>query len=186
MRSVGADASVLPRTGRSASSDLRRCKMIADVDQLYRGFNGALERIVRRDVTAPTVVIEDACQTAWVRLVRHAQRIEPDGVRGWLATTAVREAVRLWRRDQRETPLDGQLDEDGEVMVSAPAPSTEELAEWREQIALVGGLSYRQRRVLWLKAWGLSYEEIAAESGLTVRTVERQLYRARTRLRAAA
>jgi RNA polymerase sigma factor (sigma-70 family) len=94
--------------------------------------------------------------------------------------------VRLWRRDQRELALDRELDEDGELTVPAATPSTEELAEWREQIALVRGLTERQQRLLWMRAAGLSYEEIAVESELTVRTVERQLYRGRTRLRAAA
>jgi DNA-directed RNA polymerase specialized sigma24 family protein len=58
--------------------------------------------------------------------------------------------------------------------------------EWRERLELVHRLPARQQRLLWLKAIGLSYTEIAAESGLTVRSVERQLQRGRARLRAAA
>jgi DNA-directed RNA polymerase specialized sigma24 family protein len=37
-----------------------------------------------------------------------------------------------------------------------------------------------------MKAIGLSYDEIASEAGLTLRTVERQIHWGRNRLRAAA
>jgi DNA-directed RNA polymerase specialized sigma24 family protein len=57
--------------------------------------------------------------------------------------------------------------------------------EWREQLALVRRIPERQQRLLWMQGAGSSYEEIAAESGLTVRTVERQILRGRDRLRAA-
>jgi RNA polymerase sigma factor (sigma-70 family) len=160
--------------------------MIADVDQLYRGFSVALERIVRRDVTAPTVVIEDACQTAWARLLRHARRVEEDSVKRWLATTAVHEAIKLARRDQRELSLEAQLEATGEPNLAGVAAGPYEHAEWRERLALVGQLPERQRQLLWMQCVGLSYDEIAAEAGLTLRTVERQVLRGRKRLRAAA
>ena len=85
----------------SASSD-----PVLDVDELYRALAGRLERIVRFDVRAPEPVVEDACQFAWSRLVDHCDRVRRETALSWLATTAVREAVRLIRRQARELSLD--------------------------------------------------------------------------------
>ena len=63
---------------------------------------------------------------------------------------------------------------------------TDALVEDREQLKLIRQLPERQQRILWLHALGLSYEEIAAYTGDTPRTVERQLLRGRSRLRELA
>jgi RNA polymerase sigma factor (sigma-70 family) len=161
--------------------------MVADVGELYDALACRLEQTVRRSVRAPSAVIEDACQFAWYRLLCHAHRVEPDTALGWLATTAVHEALKLTRRDQRELSLDEQADRRGELTVPAHTPSPHERAEWREQLELVRRLPARQQRFLWLQSAGLSYDEIAAiQPGLTRRTVERQIHRGRTRLRMAA
>jgi RNA polymerase sigma factor (sigma-70 family) len=161
--------------------------VVADVGPLYRALAPRLEQIVRRNVRAPTAVIEDACQFAWYRLVLHAHRVEQDTALAWLATTAVHQAVKLTRRDQRELSLDEQVDRHGELNVAAHAPGPHERAELRERLELLRHLPARQQRFLWLKTIGLSYDEIAAsQRGLTRRTVERQIYRGRRRLRAQA
>jgi RNA polymerase sigma factor (sigma-70 family) len=159
--------------------------MVADVAQLYGALATRLESIVRRDVRAPTVVIEDACQVAWYRLLRHAERVERDAVLSWLAGTAVHEAVKLARRDQRELSLEARADEDGQLNLPDGAPGPHEQVARRERLELVRRLPARQQRPLWLKAIGFSYAEIASETGLTLRSVERQLHNGRKRLRAA-
>ena len=73
-----------------------------DVGELYAELARRLEQIVRREVRAPAPLIEDACQFAWWRLVVHAHRIERKAALSWLATTAVHEALKLIRRDERE------------------------------------------------------------------------------------
>jgi RNA polymerase sigma factor (sigma-70 family) len=146
--------------------------MVADVAQLYEELAPRLRSIVFRDVNAPAPVIEDACQFAWYRLVRHAHRIERQGALSWLAKTAVHEAIKLARRDQRELSLEARVDEDGELRIPSPAPGPHEQVEWRERLGQVRQLPIRQQRLLWLKAVGFSYEEIAAEErGLTERIV---------------
>ena len=160
--------------------------MVADVGDLYGSLSERLQRIVGKQVHAPSVVIEDACQFAWSRLVDHAARIDQETVLPWLARTAVREAVKLAWRDRRELSLESQLEEAGELNVPALTPSPHEQVEWHEQLAQVRRLPIRQQRVLWLRAAGLSRREIAAETGWTLRTVERQTLRGRNRLRAAA
>ena len=49
----------------------------------------------------------DVAQTTWLRLVEHLDRIrEPEGLGGWLATTARRECLRHLRLHGRESPSD--------------------------------------------------------------------------------
>jgi RNA polymerase sigma factor (sigma-70 family) len=156
-----------------------------DVGELYVLLAARLERIVRLDVHAPDVVIEDACQFAWSRLLHHRDRVHRETVMSWLARTAVHEALKLLRRDRRELSLDADREDDR----AAPGPGSPttpyELVEHRERLAVVRRLPERQQRVLWLHALGLSYVEIAAYEGCTPRTVERQLLRARQRVRDA-
>lgn len=153
---------------------------VRDIGALYGALSGRLEQIVRWDVRAQDAVIEDACQFAWSRLVHHPCRVESDSALPWLARTAIHEAFRQIRRDQREQPLDEEL-ESGPI---GPAP--QELIEQRERIALLRSLPERQQRFLWLRAAGLSHSEIARHEACTRRTVERQLLRAKRGMKRAA
>jgi RNA polymerase sigma factor (sigma-70 family) len=154
-----------------------------DVDALYRSVAQRLEQIVRADVRAPDTVIEDACQFAWSRLVHHAHRVRRECALAWLAQTARREAVKLVRRDGRDISLDAALEVGVPMARAAPGPEPEEVCEQRRRLALVARLPERQQRVLWLHALGLSYAEIALETGYSLRTVERQLLRAKRSVR---
>lgn len=145
---------------------------VGDVGELYGLLARRLEQIVRLDVRAPDVVIEDACQVAWGRLLHHRDRVHRETVMSWLVRTAVREAFRLLRRDRRELPLDLAAEE---VLPATPT----HLTECRERLAELGCLPERQQRAVWLHAFGCSYGEIAMYEGCTTRTVERQLLRAR-------
>jgi RNA polymerase sigma factor (sigma-70 family) len=155
---------------------------VGDVGELYGQLARRLEHIVRLDVRAPDVVIEDACQFAWSRLLDHRHRVHRETVMSWLARTAVHEAFKLVRRDGRELSLDADYVDDRPPGPGSPA-TPHELIECRERLAGVRRLPERQQRVLWLHALGLSYAEIAVEEGCTERTVERQLLRARQRVR---
>ena len=152
-----------------------------DLGELYRALGPRLERIVSSNVCASHAVVEDACQFAWGRLLQHADRVHRDAVLSWLATTAVREAHKLICRRAREVALE----DFGDAPPAASAPAPEVVIEQRERLASVGVLSERQQRLLWLHALGLSYAEISRHTGCTPRTVERQLLRAKRRLREA-
>jgi DNA-binding CsgD family transcriptional regulator len=69
--------------------------------------------------------------------------------------------------------------------VVTPSAGPERLVEARERLALLDGVPERGRRALWLQAAGLSYEEMAAYTGDSERTVERQLMRAKRALERA-
>lgn len=165
-----------------------------DVAALYRTFHRRLELTVRAGVSAPDAVIEDACQFAWWGLMRHGGGIEPAAALAWLMTTARREAVHLLRRESAECSLD-ELIETGAGAAMAAAdrsaawaaeaiPGPEEVCERRARLSALAQLPVRQRRILWLRAAGLSHGEIAARTGETPRSVERQLVSGRRRIRA--
>jgi RNA polymerase sigma factor (sigma-70 family) len=156
-----------------------------DVGELYRALATRLEHIVRRDIQAPEAVIEDACQIAWSGLLRHCGRVRREAALAWLARTAEREAVRLARREHRELSLDATLERSGDAILEHwPAGlALEELAEKRARLEAISELPGRQQRLVWLHGLGFSYDEIAAHTGDSFRTVERQLLRAKGRLR---
>ncbi|HEX4279439.1 MAG TPA: sigma factor-like helix-turn-helix DNA-binding protein, partial [Solirubrobacteraceae bacterium] len=68
-------------------------------------------------------------------------------------------------------------------LACARTPTPEKLFEQRQRLNDVSLLPVRQQRLLWLHAFGLTYVEIAAHEHCSRRTVERQLLRARARLR---
>jgi RNA polymerase sigma factor (sigma-70 family) len=170
-------SAIVPRTATTTDTS---------VQQLYERFSRRLERIVSTDVRAPDTVVEDACQFAWGSLLVHATRVRAEAALSWLATTAVREAWRLMRTRERDVSLEA---DDAAVTGGAEpwsAVMTDAIVEDREQLRLIRQLPERQQRILWLHGLGLSYEEIAAYTGDTPRTVERQLLRGRSRVRELA
>jgi RNA polymerase sigma factor (sigma-70 family) len=188
MDSTGQLAPTHPRAGAP-----ERATSLEDLDEVARLYAEealSVRRLVRLHVSAPAALIEDACQIAWCRLLIHRARLRPESARAWLVRVAVHEALRSIRRDARMRSLDelqerdGRHD-DGRVVDrrAVPAPDLiEELVERRARLDSVGGLPDRQRRLLWLQGLGLSYREMAGETGMTRRTVERQLMRARSSL----
>jgi len=152
-----------------------------DVGDLYRALAPRLEQIVRGDVRASDALVEDACQFAWARLLHHAGRVRSEAVLSWLATTAVHEAYKLIRRRDREL----SFEDAGNGALRAPAANLEDVLARRERLRSIRKLTERQQRLLWLQALGLSYAEISAHTGCSLRTVERQLLRAKRRMREA-
>jgi RNA polymerase sigma factor (sigma-70 family) len=156
--------------------------VIGDVDELYRRLAPRLRQIVRTNVRAPEPVVEDACQIAWSRLIRDSERVRREAALSWLATTAVREAYKLSRRDRRELSLDAELERTGELPFPSSAPGPAEIVELRERLGEVRQLPERQQRLVWMHAAGLTYVEMADRTGDSRRTVERQLLRAKGKL----
>lgn len=185
---VGSDAAAehsTDRPGLRSRSASGGSLSAAEVGELYCELAGRLQRIVRLDVRAPDQVIEDACQVAWSRLVDRRGEVRRETALSWLATTAVREALKLIRRERRELSLDAILEDAGESFGADWPAELEELVEQRERLGSIGGLPERQQRLVWLHGLGLSYAEMALHTGATRRTVERQLLRAKHALRAS-
>jgi RNA polymerase sigma factor (sigma-70 family) len=160
--------------------------LATEIGELYTSLAAPLERIVRHDIRAPEPVIEDACQFAWSRLVHHAGRVGRETVLAWLVRTAVREAFKLIRRDDRELSYESLLAAPGCPEPPAPTLGPEDMSVCRERLDSIRSLPERQQRLLWLHLLGLSYAEMAVHTGYSQRTVERQLLRAKRTVRAAA
>lgn len=158
--------------------------MVGDEAQLYRSLAPRLERIVRAEVRAPREVIEDACHHAWTKLINHSESVSRDAALSWLTKTAIREAWKLNLRERRELSLDATAEDVGELPVASQLLGPAEQLELREQLGKLVELPERQQRLVWLRAAGLTYVEMAAYTGDTVRTVERQVLRATERVRA--
>jgi RNA polymerase sigma factor (sigma-70 family) len=159
---------------------------IADVAELYAGRARQVQRLVRRGARASEPVIEDACQVAWSRLVAHRRRVRRDTAVAWLVRTGIREAGRLVARDGRDVSLERLIEDTGDLAHltrTGIGPSPHELVESRARLEALGLLSQRQQRLVWLQGLGLSYAEMADQTGATPRTVERQILRARRKLR---
>src|SRR5438477_9511126 len=108
---------------------------VGDVGELYGLLAGRLEQIVRLDVRAPDVVIEDACQFAWSRLLHHRHRVHRETALSWLARTAVHEAFKLLRRDRRELSLEAAAEEASPPLALTSWATPLELLEWHERLA---------------------------------------------------
>ncbi|MGH2914807.1 MAG: RNA polymerase sigma factor [Solirubrobacteraceae bacterium] len=153
-----------------------------DLAGLYARRANWMRRLVGHQLGAPAPLVEDACQVAWTRLAGRRDRVAPDAALVWLVRTAEHETLRLVRRADRERSLDALVESEGDRALVAGGPSPIELAEHRARLAELQTLPQRQRRLLWLQALGLSYAEIAATTGASQRTVERQLKHGRRRL----
>ena len=154
---------------------------VGDEAELYRELQPRLLALLGWTVSTREQTLEDACSFAWVQLIRY----QPDrgsGVLGWLYVTARREALRLIAIEARTPVLEPAGDHH---LIAFRTPAEEGSRERaREALEALGALPERQRRLLALKAGGFSYSEIAALEGISWRTVDRQLRRARTQLAA--
>jgi RNA polymerase sigma factor (sigma-70 family) len=164
----------------------RAASDISDVAELYASLSARLERIVRVEVRAPRPLIEDACQFAWDQLWLHREQVRRETALSWLVTTAVHEALRLLRVQAGLLSLEREIEAFGDTAVPAHAPPAADLCELRTRLDGIRSLSQRQQLLLWLHGLGFSYAEIAARTGSTTRTVERQLLRGKRKLRSMA
>ena len=152
-----------------------------DIAAYFAANATALERTVARHVVATPTFVEDACSIAWSKLLRRPDvHLGSDGF-WWLYRVAVREVWRLTQEARRERSLD-TTDEISRMACRDDVAAT---AERRHTLRSLDDLPERQARLLFLHGCGFTYAEIARLTGATRRTVDRQLRRARERLRDA-
>ena len=157
-----------------------------DEEALYRAHHTRLLHLVARDVAARPQVIEDACAHAWAELL--ACQPERTSIVGWLRVVARREAIRLAQRDRATVPMSA-IDPDrlpgSARTTNAPAGGADVHCDALAALASLAALPPRKRAFLTAKVAGYSYDEIAAQLGVSWLTVNRQLARARSAVRAS-
>jgi DNA-directed RNA polymerase specialized sigma24 family protein len=109
--------------------------------------------------------------------------VRRDRAISWLITTALHEAFKVARRDGYELSLEEVMEETDDLRLSRSAPAPEEIVEPRLRLEILRELPERQERLIWLQGLGFGYPEMATETDMTIRTVERQLMKARRSLR---
>lgn len=154
-----------------------------DYRALFERVYGPLCRFCLRLTDDPDLA-EDAAQAAFIRLVENQVRGDTGSLRGWLFTTARNEI-----RDRKQVDRNRQrLLETYPPASSPPTPPDIGLARKRRRIrvrAALDGLPARDREILFLRAEGLSYQEIAQTVDVAATSVGTLLARARERLRDA-
>ncbi len=149
-----------------------------DLAEIYRTTYRALVRFLYRKVWDAERA-EDLAQEAFARAVVH----KPDNARGWLfivAANMARDDARRAARERRHLTL-----LKAEPQASEPAAADDALHAESERThvrAALEQLTPRDREVLLLWDSGLSYEEIAAQTGLARGAIGTTLARARRRL----
>jgi RNA polymerase sigma-70 factor (ECF subfamily) len=124
---------------------------------------------------------EDACQDAWVRLVRSARRIDPDrNVRGWLRAivrNVSRTLLAQGRRRGRRVPVDAEAVSSLDHELDLKRGAARMLAAFAE-------LTPRQREAMDLvDRLGLTPAEAAERMGAAPGTVRALLHQGRLELR---
>ncbi len=148
-----------------------------DLAETYRTTYRALVRFLYRKVW-DVERAEDLAQEAFARALVH----KPENARGWLfvvAANMARDDARRWARERRHLTLLGAEPQDSTPAVDEALHAASERSQVR---AALQQLTPRDREVLLLWDSGLSYEEIAAQTGLARGAVGTTLARARRRL----
>ncbi len=136
----------------------------------------------------------DLVQEVWIRVYRNIKRLnEPEKFRGWLSRIATNLFYDELRKRKRNTPplsLDARLNvDDGEmdweIAADAPGPA-DDLAtrEFYDQLreAIADLPEVFRTTIVMREIQGLSYEEIAEITGVSLGTVKSRIARARLRL----
>ncbi|MDP2956306.1 MAG: sigma-70 family RNA polymerase sigma factor [Longimicrobiales bacterium] len=154
--------------------------MSTDWGDLYRTVFPDLVRFLHRKVWDPDRA-RDLAQEAFVRALEH----EPKKPRPWLfqvAANLARDEARTVVRRRRHLVL---LKSEAEVAQEQAPDPAEELGErerWTKVREALAELAEKDREALLLWDAGLSYPEIARQTGLAVGSVGTTLSRARRRL----
>jgi RNA polymerase sigma factor (sigma-70 family) len=160
------------------------CGPRGDEDELYRRHHRGLLRAVARSVNASEELIEDACQSAWLTLLR-CQPDRSPALFAWLRTVAVHQAYRLSHQERRTVLLEDLAGDDHWDALLGLSQPLEDAIEARRALETLAALPVLQRDDLALLVAGFSYREIATldRRPRSVNNVNKHLTKARARIR---
>lgn len=148
-----------------------------DIAEVYRNTYPALVRFLYRKVWDAERA-EDLAQEAFARALVH----RPDNTRGWLfvvAANMARDEARKAAREQRHLTL---LKSEPDATEIAPEDEIDAATQAQQVRAALDQLTPRDREALLLWDAGMSYDEIATQTGLSRGAIGTTLARARRRL----
>ena len=148
-----------------------------DIAEVYRNTYGALVRFLYRKVWDAERA-EDLAQEAFARALVH----RPENARGWLfvvAANMARDEARRAAREKRHLTL---LKSEPEAVHGSPEDEIDADTQRTHVRVALEQLTPRDREALLLWDSGLSYDEIAAQTGLARGAIGTTLARARRRL----
>jgi RNA polymerase sigma-70 factor (ECF subfamily) len=148
-----------------------------DLADVYRSTYRALVRFLYRKVWDAERA-EDLAQEAFARALVH----KPENARGWLFVVAANMARDEARRAARERKHLTLLKSESDVVLSSPDDEIDAGTQRTRVRAALDELTPRDKEALLLWDAGLSYDEIAAQTGLARGAIGTTLARARRRL----
>jgi RNA polymerase sigma-70 factor, ECF subfamily len=162
-------------TGRGSSA---RASVDLTFEELYRGHRADVYRAALREL-GNTHDAEDVTQAAFADAYRAVLRgTRPQSPRAWLLAISENVRRRRFRTAQRRPREEFVDDADFPPAAEPPYEQSHALAE------ALAALPADQRRVFVLRELvGLSYAEIAEETGSTIASIQMLLFRARRSLR---
>ena len=135
-------------------------------------FDRSLRAIVRFYRLSPFDV-DDVVQATWLQFMEHRCSLrEPAAIKGWLATTARRQSLKVLQRRVREQPSDDPaLGED----MRAAEPCEELIAAERRAVLLDAlarlPVSSRRLMTLMIASPGMSYEQVGDALGMPIGSI---------------
>jgi RNA polymerase sigma-70 factor, ECF subfamily len=165
--------------------------------RVARGDHAALAELMRRHQSRLFQVAyrllknhqeaEDALQEVFLKVHENAHRFEPKAtVSAWLHRITANHCLNLLRQRHPQESIDADDFPGLPDLGATPLEALEEQDLSRRLEQLLDALPENQRRALVLKRFaGLSYQEIAAEMGLSPQAVDGLLKRARQFLKKA-
>jgi len=151
--------------------------MSDDIAEVYRNTYPALVRFLYRKVWDHGRA-EDLAQEAFARALVH----KPENTRGWLfvvAANMARDEARRAAREKRHLTL---LKSEPDAVHEAPEDAIDADRQAQQVRTALEHLTPRDREALLLWDAGMSYDEIAAQTGLARGAIGTTLARARRRL----
>jgi RNA polymerase sigma-70 factor (ECF subfamily) len=126
---------------------------------------------------------DDLVQSAILKALQAREQFTPGtNLGGWVYTILRRLFLDLKRRDWRQESYDGYDEDSGFQIVDEAGPNAEAASELADVLSLIRGLNEEARTTLMLIAGGMSYEEVAAQTGVALGTVKSRVARARAAL----
>ncbi|MEV6318444.1 sigma-70 family RNA polymerase sigma factor [Streptomyces sp. NPDC051776] len=158
--------------GSQGGSDERWARMWSHREELLK---------VARRRSMSVEDAEDAVHEAMLRAMENPH-VEDERLGAWLTTVTMRLCVDRYRQINREA----QVGSRSTLAAPPPAPVEEVVCDRAEAMWVAGrsgDLPARQAEALWLKSEDLDVDQVARKMGLSYRTVESLLARARRTLR---